>query len=157
MIKKTVVLSVFSVAVCIPAAYSQSGDINKKPNIIFILADDLGYGDVAALNENSKIQTLNIDRLARQGAVFADAHSGSAVCTPTRYGILTGRYNWRSTLKKGVLGGYSQPLIPQTRKTVASMLKDSHYNTACIGKWHLGWDWDNIEKGNDRSFSGRRG
>lgn len=79
---------------------------NKNPNIIFILADDLGYGDVSALNENSKIKTTNIDRLAQQGAVFTDAHSSSAVCTPTRYGILTGRYNWRSTLKKGVLFGY---------------------------------------------------
>ena len=149
MIRKDLVLSVFGIASCIPTAFSNPADIIKNPNIIFILADDLGYGDVSALNENSKIQTTNIDRLAAQGAVFTDAHSGSAVCTPTRYGILTGRYNWRSTLKKGVLGGYSSPLIPQTRKTIASMLKDGHYNTACIGKWHLGWDWDNIEKGND--------
>jgi arylsulfatase A len=121
----------------------------KKPNIIFILADDLGYGDVSALNGNSKIQTTNIDRLASQGAVFTDAHSGSAVSTPTRYGILTGRYNWRSTLKKGVLDGYSKPLIPETRKTMGSLLKDGGYTTACIGKWHLGWEWNNVEKGND--------
>jgi arylsulfatase A len=122
---------------------------NKKPNIIFILADDLGYGDVSALNENSKIHTANIDRLAQQGVVFTDAHSSSAVCSPTRYGILTGRYNWRSTLKKGVLSGYSPALIPPGRRTIADILKGEEYQTACIGKWHLGWDWNNIEKGKD--------
>lgn len=121
----------------------------KNPNIIFILADDLGYGDVSALNKNSKITTANIDRLAGQGVVFTDAHSSSAVCTPTRYGILTGRYNWRSTLKSGVLMGYSPALIPRERKTVAALLKSENYQTACIGKWHLGWEWNNIEKGND--------
>jgi len=121
----------------------------KNPNIIFILADDLGYGDVSALNENSKIQTTNIDRLAQQGVVFTDAHSSSSVSTPTRYGILTGRYNWRSTLEKGVLNGYSQALIPHDRRTIAAILKDEHYQTACIGKWHLGWEWNNIEKGKD--------
>lgn len=122
---------------------------NKDPNIIFILADDLGYGDVSALNENSKIKTTNIDRLAQQGAVFTDAHSSSSVCTPTRYGILTGRYSWRTALKKGVLYGYDKALIPQNRKTIASVLRERHYQTACIGKWHLGWDWNNIEKGKD--------
>jgi arylsulfatase A len=122
---------------------------HKNPNIIFILADDLGYGDVSALNENSKITTANLDRLAGQGVVFTDAHSSSAVCTPTRYGILTGRYNWRSTLKNGVLMGYSSALIPRERKTVAALLKSENYQTACIGKWHLGWEWNNIEKGKD--------
>lgn len=119
------------------------------PNIIFILADDMGYGDVSALNPEGKISTPNIDRIAENGVIFRDAHSSSAVCTPTRYGILTGRYNWRSTLKKGVLNGYSKPLIPEGRTTVASMLKQQGYHTACIGKWHLGWDWHNAEKGND--------
>lgn len=126
-------------------AKGQSG----KPNIIFILADDLGYGDVSAFNGNSKIQTTNIDCLAKRGVVFTDAHSSSAVCSPTRYGILTGRYNWRSTLKKGVLNGYSPALIPHERRTIASVLREKHYQTACIGKWHLGWDWDNVEKGKD--------
>lgn len=121
----------------------------KKPNIVFILADDMGYGDVSALNEDSKIRTENIDCLARQGAVFTDAHSSSSVSTPTRYGILTGRYNWRSTLKSGVLYGYSKPIIVPGRRTMASVLKEQGYHTACIGKWHLGWDWDNIEKGID--------
>ena len=75
----------------------------EKPNIVFILADDLGYGDVSCLNKESKINTMNIDKLASPGMIFTDAHSGSAVSTPTRYGILTGRYSWRSTLKSGVL------------------------------------------------------
>ena len=118
---------------------SSTAKENKKPNIIFILADDLGYGDVSSFNGNSKLQTTNIDRLAQQGVVFTDAHSSSAVCTPTRYGILTGRYNWRSTLKKGVLYGYDHALIPHERRTIASILKDEQYQTACIGKWLLGW------------------
>lgn len=121
----------------------------KQPNIIFILADDLGYGDVSSYNENSKIKTTHIDKLASQGMSFMDAHTSSAVCTPTRYGILTGRYNWRSTLKKGVLQGYSKALIPQDRTTIAGVLKAKGYKTAGIGKWHLGWDWANIEAGND--------
>ncbi len=121
----------------------------KKPNIIFILADDLGYGDISSYNENSKIQTSNIDQLAAEGVIFTDAHTSSAVCTPTRYGILTGRYNWRSTLKKHVLNGYSKALINQDRKTIAGFLKDNGYKTAGIGKWHLGWDWANVDAGND--------
>jgi arylsulfatase A len=121
-----------------------SGCIESRksyPNIVFIMADDLGYGDVSCLNPESKIHTPNIDRLAAQGMIFTDAHSGSAVCTPTRYGILTGRYAWRSRLKDGVLRGYSPPLIEKERLTVASMLKAQGYATACIGKWHLGLDY----------------
>ena len=113
----------------------------QKPNIIFILADDMGYGDVSCLNKNSKILTPNIDKLAAQGKIFTDAHSASAVCTPTRYGILTGRYPWRSKLKAGVLGLYDPPLIEKDRLTVGQLLKGKGYSTACIGKWHLGWDW----------------
>jgi arylsulfatase A len=119
----------------------------EKPNIVFILADDLGYGDVSCLNRDSKISTPNIDRIAGQGITFTDAHSSSAVSTPTRYGILTGRYNWRSTLKQGVLDGYSKALIPDSRLTMASMLKDQGYQTGGMGKWHLGWTWGNIDKG----------
>lgn len=112
-----------------------------KPNIIYILCDDLGYGDVKCLGgERSKIATPNIDKLASGGLIFTDAHSSSAVCTPTRYGILTGRYNWRSPLQKGVLGGYSPPLIEKDRLTVPAFLKQHGYTTACIGKWHLGMD-----------------
>lgn len=122
---------------------------NTHPNIIFILADDLGIGDISALNSNSKIKTPNIDRLAANGIAFNDAHSSSSVSTPTRYGILTGRYNWRSTLKQGVLSGYSKPLIPQERTTMASLLKRANYTTGCIGKWHLGWDWNYTTESND--------
>ena len=121
----------------------------KKPNIIYILADDLGYGDVSCNNENSKIHTPNIDLLASQGVRFTDVHTNSAVCTPTRYGILTGRYNWRSTLKQGVLNGYSKPLIARDQETVASFLQKEGYHTGCIGKWHLGWVWNSIDKGKD--------
>jgi arylsulfatase A-like enzyme len=111
------------------------------PNLIFILADDLGYGDVQCLNPAGKIPTPNLDRMARAGMTFKDGHSSSSVCTPTRYGLMTGRYNWRSRLKAGVLGGFSPRLIEDGRLTVAQMLKDRGYSTACIGKWHLGMDF----------------
>jgi arylsulfatase A len=112
-----------------------------SPNIIYILADDMGYGDVSCLNENSRIQTRNLDRLAVEGMRFTDAHASSAVCTPSRYSILTGRYNWRSSLKQRVLFGYDGPLIEERRTTAASMLRSVGYHSACIGKWHLGWSW----------------
>src|SRR6056297_282614 len=95
-----------------------------KPNIVYIFADDMGYGDVSCLNENAAFKTANLDRLAAQGMRCTDAHSSSAVCTPSRYSVLTGRYNWRSILKRGVTGGYSQPILEEGRLTVASMLKD---------------------------------
>lgn len=117
------------------------GERAAMPNIVYILADDLGYGDVGCLNAESKIPTPNFDSLSREGIIFTDAHSGSAVCTPTRYGILTGRYCWRSRVKSGVLEGYSRALIDKGRLTVASLLKSHGYRTACIGKWHLGLDW----------------
>jgi len=113
----------------------------EKPNIVYILCDDLGYGDVSTLNPAGKLKTPNMDRIAREGLTFTDAHSGSSVCTPTRYGIITGRYAWRSKLKNGVLGGLSPRLIEPDRLTVAAMLKAQGYHTAAIGKWHLGMDW----------------
>lgn len=113
----------------------------KQPNIIYVLADDMGYGDVSALNEKCPFQTPNYDKLCAEGISFTDAHSTSAVCTPSRYGILTGRYNWRSRLKQDVLGGYSEALIEKETPTVAHMLKDCGYQTACIGKWHLGMNF----------------
>src|SRR3954466_5353191 len=94
--------------------------VEPRPNIVYILCDDLGYGDVHALNAEAKVATPNIDSIARDGMTFIDAHSGSAVCTPTRYGILTGRYAFRTRLKKGVLQGYDEPLIDAGRMTVAS-------------------------------------
>jgi hypothetical protein len=114
---------------------------SERPNLIFILADDMGYGDVGCYNPESKIPTPNLDRLARQGVRLTDAHSPSAVCTPTRYGILTGRYCWRTWLKRGVVGGYTPPLIEPHRTTAASFLRQHGYRTACIGKWHLGVGW----------------
>lgn len=117
------------------------------PNIVFILADDQGFGDVSALNPDSKIPTPNIDRIAHEGMIFGDAHSSSAVCTPTRYSVLTGRYHWRTHLQKGVLGGFSPPLIDADRLTVAGFLKEQGYYTACVGKWHLGWSWPLKEGG----------
>lgn len=124
-------------------AYGQQK--NTAPNIVYILADDMGYGDLSCLNKDSKISTPNMDRLAKQGIYFTDAHSNSAVCTPTRYGILTGRYAFRSRLKKGVLNGFSPSLIEPGRRTVADFLKENGYQTACIGKWHLGLDWARID------------
>ncbi|WP_139956469.1 sulfatase-like hydrolase/transferase [Flavicella sediminum] len=112
--------------------------VNNSPNIVYILADDMGYGDISALNPNSGIQTPHMDQIIKEGVHFTNAHTNSSVCTPTRYGILTGRYAWRSRLKKGVLYGYDVPLIEETRPTVASYLRSNGYTTACIGKWHLG-------------------
>ena len=120
---------------------AQKTSFNSKPNIVVILADDLGYGDLSCFNAASKIQTPFSDALAKEGMKFTDAHSSSAVCTPSRYSLLTGRYAWRTRLKKGVLNGYDEPLIDDGRPTVANLLKQQGYNTACIGKWHLGLSW----------------
>ncbi len=119
---------------CNPSASEQAG----PPNIVLILADDMGYGDPGAYNPDSRIPTPGIDRLAREGMRFTDAHSPSAVCTPTRYGVLTGRYAWRTSLKSGVLWGYSANLIDTARVTVASLLQAEGYTTGGVGKWHLG-------------------
>ncbi|MDF7815977.1 sulfatase-like hydrolase/transferase [Runella sp. MFBS21] len=113
----------------------------SRPNIIIILADDMGYGDTQCNNPNAQTLTPHLNQLAKEGLRFTDAHSGSAVCTPTRYGLLTGRYAFRSPLKKGVLGGYSPMLIEPERFTVADLLKQAGYKTAAIGKWHLGLNW----------------
>ncbi len=113
----------------------------KNPNVIYILADDMGYGDISALNEKCPFQTPNLDRMCQEGIRFTDAHATSAVCTPSRYGILTGRYNWRSRLKSSVVGGYSEPIIEKQRKTVADLFKEQGYQTAMVGKWHLGMNF----------------
>ncbi|HEC42920.1 MAG TPA: sulfatase [Bacteroides sp.] len=111
------------------------------PNIIFIMADDMGYGDIGALNPDSKIPTPNMDRIAAEGMYFTDAHSYSGVCTPTRYGVVTGRYAFRTRLASGVLGGHDVSLIEPGRETVATLLGRAGYRTACVGKWHLGLDY----------------
>jgi len=131
-------LASLTIPSCTDASQSSSRKpAGKKPNIVFIMADDMGYGDLSCYGA-TKINTPNMDALAADGIRFTDAHSPSAVCTPTRYGVLTGRYCWRTRLKRGVLGGYSPLLIDTDRMTVASLLKDHGYATACIGKWHLG-------------------
>jgi arylsulfatase A len=120
----------------------------EKPNIVYIICDDLGYGDVQCLApETSKIPTPNADRLASEGMIFTDAHSGSSVCSPTRYGIMTGRYSWRTWLQKGVVTGFEPSLIAADRPTVASFLKSQGYATAAIGKWHLNFEYLNPETG----------
>lgn len=119
----------------------------STPNIVYCFADDMGVGDISCLNEKAAFKTIHLDRLAAQGMRCTDAHSSSAVCTPSRYSVLTGRYNWRSTLKQGVTGGYSQPILEKGRLTVASMLREQGYRTACVGKWHLGLEWPLKEGG----------
>jgi arylsulfatase A-like enzyme len=111
---------------------------DSKPNVVFILADDLGYGDLGCYNKDSKIPTPRLDELAREGMRFTDAHAPTSVCTPTRYAILTGRYSWRTRLQRNVLGPWDKPLIAPERLTVAKLLQKHGYATACIGKWHLG-------------------
>jgi len=126
-----------------------------SPNIVFILADDMGYGDPH--HAGGIVPTPAIDRLAAEGMRFTDAHTTSSVCTPTRYAIMTGRYNWRSPMKKGVLGGFSKPLIPEKRPTVASFLADAGYQTAVVGKWHLGLGWEKLPKSQFPSGEGKEG
>jgi arylsulfatase A len=112
---------------------------DEKPNIIFLMADDLGRGDLGCYNRDSKVPTPHMNRLAEQGVRFTDAHTPSSVCTPTRYGVLTGRYSWRTRLKRGVLVGESRSLIEEGRLTVPALLKRHGYQTGGIGKWHLGF------------------
>ncbi len=128
----------------------------EKPNLLVILADDLGWGDVSGNHPESKIATPNLDRIASEGMRFTDAHTSSGVCTPSRYSLLTGRYHWRTPLQKGVLGGFSRPLVSPGRVTLASFLHGQGYHTACIGKWHLGMEWPLTDGGvadDDGDFS----
>lgn len=124
------------------------------PNVVLIFADDMGYGDVTCYDAESKIHTPNLDQLAKGGMRFTDAHSASAVCTPSRYALLTGSYAWRTGLKSGVLGGFSPPLIEKGRMTVADLFQGKGYRTACIGKWHLGMDWGGGMRG-EKGYSMR--
>ncbi|BDC48283.1 arylsulfatase [Bryobacterales bacterium F-183] len=129
-------LASFSVSALATAAAPE-----PRPNIVLILADDLGYGDVSCNNPRSRISTPFVDQIAAQGMRFTDAHTPSAVCTPTRYGLMTGRYAWRGALKDNVLDGFDPPLIERNRTTIAALLQKNGYETACIGKWHLGMQW----------------
>lgn len=110
-------------------------------NVVLILADDMGLASLHAEHAGSGLPTPHLDRLAAQGMSFTDAHSGSAVCSPTRYGLLTGRYAWRTSLKAGIVGKWGPPLIAPERWTIADVAREAGLRTACIGKWHLGWRW----------------
>lgn len=132
--------SFLKTAAALPLVKTARGASNR-PNIVVILADDLGYGDIQAFNPESKIPTPNVDRMAHEGVRFVDAHTPCGVCSPTRYGLLTGRYPWRSEMKRNVLWPWDKPLIEKGRLTLPALLKSQGYRTACIGKWHLGWDW----------------
>ncbi|MCH2132516.1 MAG: arylsulfatase [Phycisphaerales bacterium] len=130
-----------AIALCLAflvAATDNPAPPQAPPNIVIVFADDLGIGDVTCMNSNSKIPTPRMDQVAASGMRFTDAHSPAAVCTPSRYALLTGRYPWRSSLKRWVLGGSSPALLEPDRPTMASLLADQGYQTSCIGKWHLG-------------------
>ncbi len=118
----------------------------SRPNIVILYADDMGYGDLAIQNPDSKIPTPNLDRLAREGMRFTDAHSSSGVCTPSRYALLTGRFHWRKF--HGIVNSFGPPVLDDPELTLPEMLKAKGFRTACIGKWHLGWDWEAIKNGN---------
>lgn len=122
-----------------------------RPNIVFVLFDDMGWGQPPCYDPHSALRTPNLDKLAAQGMRFLDAHSAAAVCTPTRYGVLTGRYPCRIG-QFGVLTTYSRPIIPPDRTTVASLLKQHGYATACIGKWHLGLNWVDGRPGSEKKL-----
>ncbi len=146
-----ILLAIFFIALIGPGLTlpAQAAE-EKQPNIVLIMADDMGYGDVQAYNEDSQIPTPNLNRLATQGMQFLDMHTPSGVCTPTRYGLLTGRYPWRTRLKSGVLWGYSRPLMETDRETLGSMLKRAGYATACVGKWHLGLGYHRVNGDNKK-------
>jgi arylsulfatase A-like enzyme len=133
----------FFLLLALPVAAAETGgSIPARPNVLIILADDLGYGDVQCYNrERGRIPTPHLDRLAGQGMRFTDAHTSSAVCSPTRYTLLTGRYHWRTRLQTGIVGLFEPPLIAPDRLTIAGLAKQHGYRTAAMGKWHLGWDW----------------
>jgi len=136
------ILIFISFLVCnsIVALNNHAVAFQQPPNIIVIMADDMGYGDVSALNPQSKIQTPVLDQLIKDGRNFTEAHTSASLCTPARYAFLTGRYNFRTGLS-GVASGYSKPMIEYDRETLASVLKKAGYSTAIIGKWHLGLEW----------------
>ncbi|MDF1815188.1 MAG: sulfatase-like hydrolase/transferase [Verrucomicrobiales bacterium] len=147
MKKLIAVISLFLVTISITHA--------EKPNIVYIICDDLGYGDIQCLAPaTSKIPTPNTDKLAAGGMTFTDAHSGSSVCTPTRYGIMTGRYSWRTRLQKGVVTGFAPCLIAEDRPTVGNFLQDQGYHTAIVGKWHL--DFQYLDPETKEAFSGKK-
>lgn len=135
--KTSHVLAIFVAVLC--CIRSQS--LASTPNVIVIYTDDQGFGDMSCQNADAKFKTPNLDRIAAEGIRFTNAHSSDTVCTPSRYGLLTGRYCWRTRLKRGVMGAEGRCLIADGRTTIPSMLRDNGYQTAMIGKWHLGMDF----------------
>ncbi len=127
-----------ALAVLTGIAYSE-----KLPNVVIIYADDMGFGDLGANNPDSKIPTPNLDRLAAEGMRFTDGHSSSGICTPSRFALLTGQHHWRRF--HGIVGAFGGTVFKPDDFTLAKMFKSKGYNTACVGKWHLGWDWDALK------------
>ncbi|MDF7799070.1 arylsulfatase [Pontiellaceae bacterium B1224] len=146
--KQNVLNAVITGLACL-AGFAQATD--QKPNVIVIYTDDQGYGDVSALNPEAKFQTPNMDRLAQEGIAFTQGHSSDSVCTPSRYGLLTGRYSWRTDLKTGVYNAEQPCMIADGRMTLANLFRDNGYNTAMVGKWHLGMDFPGTPE--DRDWS----
>jgi len=145
-IHKVLFLSSILFSLLISCDHPENTEEKKLPNVVFILADDMGYGDPSCYNPDSKIKTKNIDALAVEGMMFLDAHAPAAWCVPSRYGLITGRYparekmNWRE-----------RSLISNSQETLATLFKKNGYKTACIGKWHLGFDnlnWDQPAENN---------
>ncbi len=142
ILKKTSLVFCLAFAACVTS-------LAQKPNVIVIYTDDQGYGDVSALNPAAKFQTPNMDRLAKEGVVFVNGHSSDSVCTPSRYGLLTGRYSWRTELKTGVYEAEQPCMIPDGRMTLAHLFRDNGYHTAMVGKWHLGMDFPGTPENRD--------
>lgn len=145
-------LSITMICLSSIGCVSQVKKTPTHPNIVIIYTDDQGYGDMSALNPEAKFRTPNMDKIANEGAIFTDGHSSDAVCTPSRYSLLTGRYSWRTSLKKGVLGADGACLIEKDRITIASLLKENGYSTAMVGKWHLQMDFVGT-KGKNRDWT----
>jgi len=137
----------FSTLILLFALFSFTNCSDKKdklPNIVIIYADDMGFGDLNCQNPDSKIPTPNLDKLASEGMRFTDAHSSSGICSPSRFAMLTGTYHWRN--QYGIVGAFGKPFFKDTDITLPQVLKTKGYTTACIGKWHLGWNWEFINK-----------
>lgn len=144
--KSQVILFLVAIGVVGCASSREFTASQTRPNIVIIYADDMGYGDLACQNPDSKIPTPNLDKLAQEGARFTDGHSSSGICSPSRYALLTGRYHWRDF--HSVVGAFGQPRFKAKRLTLPEMLRAKGYYTGCIGKWHLGWDWNAIKRPN---------
>ena len=130
-------LAILSLLALFVTTGCQKESESKSPNIIYILADDLGYGDISAMNEQAAWQTEHIDRIASEGMRFTDAHSSSGICSPSRFALLTGTYHWRR--QHNIVGVFGKPFFKDSDVTLPQVLKIKGYTTACIGKWHLGW------------------